>query len=148
MVSNRSTAGLRLAALLVTAAVVVGACGGDDDSGSNGGDGGAGTQSVEVTAADFAFDPTTIEAEPGQEIEVTFVNNDSADHTFTVQDLDVNVQAAAGETADVTFTAPDSGTVEFVCSFHDQMIGEISVDGAASGSDSSDSGGRGAYDLD
>jgi plastocyanin len=151
MVSKRSTGGLHLAALLVTAAVLVGACGGDDDdSGSgNGGDGGGEAQSVELTAANFTFDPTTIEAAPGQEIQVTLVNDDSAEHSFTVEDLDVEVEAEGGESADVSFTAPDSGSVEFHCEYHpDQMKGEITVDGSAADSGASDSGGRGAYDLD
>jgi cytochrome c oxidase subunit 2 len=150
MVSNLSTRGVRLAALLVTAALLAGACGGDDDdSGSNGGAGGGEGQSVELTAADFAFDPTTIEAEPGQELTVTLVNDDSAEHSFTVSDLDVEVEAEGGESAEVTFNAPDSGSVEFICKYHpEQMTGEISVDGSAAGSDSSRSGGSGAYDLD
>jgi plastocyanin len=151
MVSRRSTGGLRLAALLVTAAVVVAGCGGDDDeSGSgNDGDGRGAAQSVELTAANFTFDPATIEAEPGQEIKVTLVNDDSAEHSFTVEDLDVEVEAEGGESADVTFTAPDSGSVEFHCEYHpDQMKGEITVDGSAAGSGTSDSGSRGAYDLD
>jgi cytochrome c oxidase subunit 2 len=151
MVSKSRTGGLRLAVLLVTAALVVGACGGDDDdSGSNGGGSGGGEgQSIELTAANFSFDPATIEAEPGQEVTVTLVNDDDAEHSFTVTDLDVEVEAEGGESADVTFTAPDSGSVEFHCKYHaEQMRGEITVDGAAAGSDSSSSGGRGAYDLD
>jgi plastocyanin len=151
MVSKWSTRGVRLTVLLVTAALVVGACGGDDDdSGSNGGGSGGGeAQSVDLTAANFAFDPTTIEAEPGQEVTVTLVNDDSAEHSFTVEDLDVEVEAEGGESADVTFTAPDSGSVEFHCEYHpEQMRGEITVDGSAADTDSSGSGGRGAYDLD
>lgn len=153
MVSKGNTAGLRLAAFLVVTALAAAACGGDDgDSGSdNGGDGGdgGGAQSVEVTAADFAFDPVTIQAEPGQEVEVTLVNDDSTDHTFTVEELDVEAQAAGGESVSVTFTAPDLGSVEFFCQFHaEQMRGEITVGDAASSSGESDSGGRGGYDLD
>ena len=153
MVSKLSTRGARLAVLLVTAALLVGACGGDDDdSGSNGNGGGGGGgegQSVELTAANFMFDPTTIEAEPGQEVTVNLVNDDEAEHSFTVEDLDVEVEAEGGESADVTFTAPDSGSVEFFCEYHpDQMRGEIAVDGSAAEADTSGSGGRGAYDLD
>jgi len=151
MASNWSARGVRLAVLLVTVALLAAACGGDDDdSGSNGdGNGEVESQSIEVTAAGFAFDPSTIEAEPGQEVTVTLVNNDEAPHTFTVEDLDASVQAAGGESADVTFTAPDSGSVGFLCEIHpEQMTGEITVDGAAASSESSSSGGRGAYDLD
>ena len=150
MVSNWSARGVRLAVLLVTAALLAAACGGDDDDSGNGdGSGGGEAQSVEVTAANFAFDPTTIEAEPGQDVTVTLVNDDEAPHTFTVEDLDVSVEAQGGESAEVTFTAPDSGSVGFMCEIHpEQMTGEISVDGSAASSDSSSSGGRGAYDLD
>src|ERR671919_1765072 len=122
MVSTRSAGILRVAVLLVAAALVVSACGGDDDdSGSNGG---GEAQSIEITAANFAFDPTTIEAHPGQEIEVTLANEDDAEHSFTITDLDVEVEAAGGESADVSFSAPDSGSVEFFCKYHpEQMTG-------------------------
>ena len=151
MVSTRSAGILRVAVLLVAAALVVSACGGDDDdSGSNGGgDGGGEAQSIEVTAANFAFDPTTIEAEPGQEIEVTLANEDDAEHSFTITDLDVEVEAAGGESADVSFSAPDSGSLEFFCKYHpEQMTGEVAVDGSAATENSDTGGGRGAYDLD
>ena len=44
------------------------------------------------------------------------------------QKADAEVEAEGGESATTTFTAPESGTVEFICKYHpDQMTGEISV---------------------
>jgi plastocyanin len=157
MISNRSLIAARLAALMLVSALVLGACGGDDDGSSNGGNGGdggsgdAGGMSVDVTAADFAFDPTTIEAEAGQEVTVTLVNEDDAEHSFTIDDPSVDTEAHGGESAEVSFTAPDS-SVEFYCRYHpDQMQGEVAVGGSAAGSSgrSGDSGGgNGAYNYD
>jgi plastocyanin len=94
--------GARRYVLLFVAAGVLafGACG-DDNGGAGGASGnGDATQSVDLTAQDFAFDPSTIEVDSGAEVELTFNN----------------------------FTAPESGTVEFICEYHpDQMTGEISV---------------------
>ncbi len=107
--------------------VALTSCGGDDEQGGGEG-GGGGTESVELTAQDFSFDPTTIEVDPGAEVEVTLTNEDEAEHSFTVEELDVEVEAHGGESATTTFTAPDSGSVEFICKYHpDQMTGEITV---------------------
>jgi hypothetical protein len=59
----------------------------------------------------------------------------------------VETEAEGGESAEVSFTAPEEGAVEFHCKYHpDQMTGEISVDGSAAGGnggDKEDSGGGG-----
>jgi plastocyanin len=119
----------RYVLFFVAAGVLVfGACG--DDNGDGGGDSGnvGATQSVDLTAQDFAFDPSSIEVDSGAEVELTFNNEDDVEHSFTAEDLDAEVEAEGGESATTTFTAPESGTVEFICEYHpDQMTGEISV---------------------
>jgi plastocyanin len=154
MLATKSHLVARVAALAFVAALIFAACGDDDgDSASNGGNGGSGSggQTVEITAADFAFDPTTIDAEAGEEITVTLTNEDDTEHSFTIDDPEVETEAEGGESGEVTFTAPDS-SVEFYCRYHpDQMTGEVSVGGSAAGSSSNrsgDSGGSGAYNYD
>lgn len=131
--------GFRLAAVLA-ATVMLAACGGEgnggDGNGGDGGDGGGGD--VTVVAADFSFDPATIEVDAGETISVTLQNEDEADHSFTVEELDFEVEAEGGESATAELTAGEE-SVEFFCRFHpDQMRGEISV----SGSDGAGSGGE------
>jgi plastocyanin len=121
-------------AALIVAALLVGACGEDD-----GGSGAASGDSVELVAQDFSFDPTTLDLPAGEEVTVTLTNEGEAEHSFTVEDLDVETEAEGGESAEVSFTAPEEGAVEFHCKYHpDQMTGEISVDGSAAGGSGSD----------
>lgn len=137
----------RLVALLAVALLGAAACGDSSDEGDpppRGEEGSAATATVRAT--DFAFDPTLIEVDAGEEAEVTFVNAGNVAHTLTAEDLDVDVEAATGEEVSATFTAPDDDTtIEFVCRFHpSQMTGEIVVgDG---GSDSGGGGGGGESD--
>jgi plastocyanin len=112
----------------VAGMLAFGACGDDNGDGGGGSGNGGATQSVNLTAQDFAFDPSTIEVDSGAEVELSFNNEDDVEHSFTAEDLDAEVEAEGGESATITFTAPESGTVEFVCKYHpDQMTGEISV---------------------
>ena len=122
---------------LLLVAFLLGACGSDDSGGgseSNGSsnDGGGGTaQTVEVTASDFEFQPTSLSVDPGAEVSVSLTNDGETAHTFTVSDVDFEVQAEAGASAEGTFTAPDSGTIDYVCAFHSNMTGTITVGDSA-----------------
>lgn len=51
-----------------------------------------------------------------------------APHTFTAASVSVDEQIDAGQTKTVTFTMPASGSVAFVCKFHESqgMKGTIS----------------------
>ena len=136
----------RLVALVAVALLGAAACGDssdDQDPAPRGEEGAA--ASVSLRATDFAFDPTTIEVDAGEEAEVTFVNAGNVDHSFTAEDLDVDVEASSGAEVTATFTAPDEdATIEFVCRFHpSQMTGEIVVGDGGSGSGSGGGGGGG-----
>lgn len=123
----------RLAAILLLLPLVALGCGGDDDpdaaaSGSAsepaeeeaGGGGG-----LAVTAADFAFDPTELEAAAG-DVTIDFTNGDDADHTFTIEELDVDIAAGGGESAAGDATL-EEGEYEFVCRIHPAMQGTLTV---------------------
>jgi plastocyanin len=125
---------VRLVAVVSALVLLGSACGSDDSNGGGGGGDGGGGATVEVTAQDFSFDPTTVELEPGAETTVTLVNEGEQEHSFTSEELDIDVEAEGGEEAETTVTAPDSGSFDFFCRYHaDQMKGTISVGGEASG---------------
>jgi plastocyanin len=80
---------------------------------------------LSVNIANFAFAPADIQAKVGQKI--TFTNQDSTAHTAT---------ATAGATFDsgsldqgksFSFTPTKAGTIKFMCSFHPNMVGTITV---------------------
>jgi plastocyanin len=131
MPRSRKRLSLAIAAGLL---LVLGACGDNSDDTA----GGTGTDATPVTvvATDFAFDTATIEADSGETIELTLQNDGEAPHTFSSDDIDVNVETDPGTTATGTFTVPDeAGTYEFHCEVHpDQMMGEIVVGGGDAGS--------------
>jgi plastocyanin len=100
-----------------------------------------------VSAAEFAFNPTTIDASAGEEIELTFNNTGTTEHSFTIDGL-VEVEAEGGAQASGTFTAPDS-PIEFFCKYHpDQMRGELTIDGQSAGGGGGDTGGGTDDNLD
>lgn len=128
-----------VAGLAVSLFVFVAACG-DDDAEEGGGDTGGQAQTVRVTAADFAFTPTSIDAAPGDEVTITLANDDDTEHSFTIDDGVIDIEAEGGESASGTFTVPDGGA-EFYCKYHpDKMHGNV---GGGSDSGSGGNGGGG-----
>ncbi|HEX2240723.1 MAG TPA: cupredoxin domain-containing protein [Actinomycetota bacterium] len=93
-------------------------------------DGGTVTE-VDVTATDFAFEPTTILLDVGTTAEVSFTNNGSVLHSFTVPDFEVEVEAEGGNSQTLTFAVADEpGAYEFFCKYHpNEMTGTISIGG-------------------
>jgi plastocyanin len=78
-----------------------------------------------ITIADFAFDPNCFTASASQGI--TIVNQDDADHTFTIPDTQVDVPIAAGETFNGESGAVEPGTYDFLCTIHPTMTGQVTV---------------------
>lgn len=77
-----------------------------------------GGSTLDVNAVDFSFDPTFIKVSEGQKLTLEISNGDQAPHTFTSTELGVDEEVAAGETASVEVTVPDSEAVLFFCRFH------------------------------
>jgi plastocyanin len=132
--------------LLAAFALFAAACGGGDDGGNEGGDGsdtgsegggGSGTTAtLSVDAVDFGFEPAELEVDPGAEVTVTFSNTGEAPHTMTAEGVGLNIEADPGASAEGSFTAPESGTIDFQCTIHPDMQGTISVGGSADAGDS------------
>ena len=121
---------MRLVVGLLALTLVLAACSGDDDGeGDTGGDTGGPTETGPAPSGDaitiegFAFDPSTITVSGPTEITVT--NNDSAAHTFTLDDGSVDEEIGSGES--VTVTVDVSASTGFVCNFHPQMTGTVEV---------------------
>ena len=127
---------VRLVAGLFVLSLVVAACSSDDNGGggttgttgttggatgaTETGSGGGGTT---ITIAGFAFDPDTITV--SGPTEVTITNNDSATHTFTLDDGSVDETIEPGATETVTVDV--SASTGFHCNIHPQMTGQIEV---------------------
>ena len=114
-----------VAPALVAAAFGV-ACGQEET------DSGAQEQSFEVQAFDNYYDPTSLQFEPGANVNLTLQNSGSVAHSITINDLDFEAEAQSGDSIENSFTAPtEPGSLEFYCKFHpDEMQGTISIGGA------------------
>jgi plastocyanin len=115
-------------ALVVTAS----ACGGDDGGGSTGATSGTdvtgataatGGGAIDLTIADFAFDPSTLSVSGPTDVMIT--NQDSTTHTFTTDDGGTDVEIEGGQS--VTVTVDVSATTGFACRIHPSMTGTLEV---------------------
>jgi plastocyanin len=120
-------------ALVLALALPLAGCGGDDDDDE--GDSATSEEeerpsgpTADITARDFAFDPSELTLEAGREVTIVLTNEDSAEHNITAEDLEVDADAEGGETGQATIT-PDAGSYDFQCKYHpNQMQGTITVE--------------------
>ncbi len=87
-----------------------------------------GAKTATVNIKGFAFSPATITVAKGTK--VTFVNQDSADHTVTSganrsKDGKFDEQLSGG--AQTTITFDSLGTFEYFCTLHSSMKGTVTV---------------------
>jgi plastocyanin len=81
---------------------------------------------VELTTVDVEFSSDTIEGEAG-EVSVYVQNDDPILHTFTIDELDVDLDIPAGKSARITFDA-EAGEYTFYCVPHESdMEGTLTV---------------------
>jgi len=80
-----------------------------------------GMSTFEIDQDNFFFSPSTIDGSAGQKITFTVKNVGSAPHTFTIDNLNIDVTVQPGDEMTVDVTFPTSGTVEFYCKFHKSM---------------------------
>lgn len=140
----------RALASFIVFALSLAACGSDTTSDDNEGDGSS-SRTIEVTAQDFAFQSDQIVVDPGEEVSVDFNNSDGTTHTFTIEEIDFDIEAGAGADESATFTAPDEdSTLVFFCRFHPtQMKGTVQVGTGGTDAGSSDDGtGEGVNEND
>ncbi len=122
--------------LLAAMALLLAACGGGSES-----------VALSFEGSDtFAFTPSSASVSAGDEVEVTLNNVGALEHSWvlvadsadplTVTDSDAVAGAttgtvAGGETGTVTFTAPEAGAYQFVCTIPGHaaagMVGPLTV---------------------
>jgi plastocyanin len=97
--------------------------GGSGGGGSNGG-GGGGASTASITIQNFAFSPDSVDVSAGT-AKVTVTNEDTTEHTFTLDDGSSSTNLDPGKTETVTLDL--SKTVGFHCNIHPTMTGTLTV---------------------
>jgi plastocyanin len=122
---------IAIGSALLALTLMSAACGGDGDSDSGGSTGSSGSTgstgsggSVAISIKNFAFDPSALTVTSGP-TDITITNNDTATHTFTLDDGSVDESIQAGEMK--TVTVDISATAGFHCSIHTTMAGTLTV---------------------
>jgi plastocyanin len=89
----------------------------------------SGMTSVDVVMRDDVFAPSVLRGAPGQAITIDLDNAGAREHNFSLEDQDVDTDVEPGGKATVTVTFPRSGTLEFVCEYHESqgMTGSLEV---------------------
>jgi plastocyanin len=104
--------------------VALTACGG-------GASGGGQPLNVTVTLNEFKFDPATVNATPGQTVNLTVKNIGSVPHTWVLPAANVKLNVDPGKSDTKTFTAPAAGSYDIQCDIagHKEagMIGKLIV---------------------
>jgi plastocyanin len=101
---------LGISMVMILALAFVAACNGDDD-----GDVANGNGSITIETPSLSYDPDSISMNAGENLEVTVDNTDTQLHTFTIDELGIDLEVDAGESGSVTIEAPDAGEYEFYC---------------------------------
>ena len=150
--ARRGVTVMLVAAPAMALVLALGGCGGDDDGSAGGGGayggappatttsaagGGAaaggmdvsGMTSVDVVMQDDVFAPSVLRGTPGQAITIDLDNTGAREHNFSLGAQDVDTDVEPGEKATVEVTFPESGTLEFVCEYHEAagMTGSLEV---------------------
>src|SRR5262245_4685069 len=97
------------------------------------------TGKIEIEMDDDYCEPTILKGEPGQKVTLELMNEGNSRHTFTIADQgaeEVDQEVQPGDEAEVDVTFPQSGTIAFICRFHESrgMVGGLGVSGGSTGS--------------
>ena len=87
---------------------------------------------VTVNATEFKYDPATINASPGQTINLTVKNIGTVQHTWVLPAANIKLTIDPGQSVQKTFTAPaTAGTYQYECDIagHKEagMVGQLIV---------------------
>ena len=105
---------------------------GEEATGSEGGESAAGIESL--AAAGFAFDAEELTLPADQEVELEFVNEDSAPHNFSIYEDEGGKALFEGETISAgqqtTYAVPalSKGEYHFQCDLHPSMSGAVTAE--------------------
>ena len=105
-------------ALLLLAVVLLAGCGSDDSNDQAAGDTtGGGRGSVELTATDFKFDPSTVELAKSGEMTFTLVNDGQVAHALEIEGQGIEEESDEIDGGTTTALTVDlkPGDYEFYC---------------------------------
>jgi len=99
---------------------------------------------IEIEATDFAFSPPSFEIPTGATVTLKLTNSGVVPHNIDLPELGIVLEAEAGETQEITFSAPtETATTEFLCNLpghrESGMTGAVVVTLAEAPSTSTDS---------
>jgi plastocyanin len=117
-------------AIAAVMTVAIGGCGLGETAAGDVQDGEAPPDSnaVEIVMRDSLFEPEVLEIPAGTPVTVEVRNDGAENHNFTVENLNVSTgPMEGGDVKTVTFT-PQAGTTEFVCTWHEGMVGRIQTE--------------------
>ena len=79
-------------------------------------------------AGPFLYEPVNFEFATGEIVNFTFIG-EAAFHTFTVSELDINIEVEASQTVGFDFVFDTPGTYALICTPHEAlgMVGQIVV---------------------
>ena len=106
---------------------------GSDQANDHGTQDATGTSTFTIGAdndsSGYFFNPTILLGSAGQSITLDIKNDGSIEHNFSITSMNVNITIQPGASQEVKVTFPQTGTVEYFCSFHHAlgMAGELSV---------------------
>ncbi len=87
--------------------------------------------SFEIVSHDIRFEPTELTIPADTDVIVVLPNEGAAPHNFSIDDLDISVDQAPGETHEVIINAP-AGVYEFYCNVpgHREagMVGTLTIE--------------------
>ena len=120
--------------LLVVGGLIAG-CGSDDSNDQAAGDTNAVAGSVELTATDFKFDPSTVELAKSGEMTFTLVNDGQSTHALEIEGQGIEKESDEVDGGGTTTLTVDlkPGDYEFYCPVDDHramgMEGTLTVGG-------------------
>jgi len=125
--------------LVLLAAVLLAGCGSDDGNDQAAGDTTSGGGSVEITATEFKFDPSTVEVDDAGETTFTLVNDGEFPHALEIEGQGIEEESDeidGGATTELTVDL-EAGEYELYCPVGNHreqgMEGTLVVGGAAGG---------------
>jgi plastocyanin len=93
----------------------------------NGGNGNGTVPENTVVIDNLAFNPSTLQVQPGTE--VTWTNLDGVDHTVTSTDGNFTSSGILSNGENYTVTFNEAGEYPYFCTIHPEMTGRIVVTG-------------------
>jgi plastocyanin len=124
---------------MLLAVVLLAGCGSDDGNDQAAGDTTGGGGSVEITATEFQFDPSTVEVDAAGETTFTLVNDGEFPHALEIEGQGIEEETEeidGGATTELTVDL-EAGEYELYCPVGNHreqgMEGTLVVGGAAGG---------------